>query len=82
MLGGPQFRMTYPNGDLVSYVPTIFDARVIDGEPRPDGEETIDVAWFTTCQLAGAALSEFTTALLGDPAVAILGDGGAHRIGS
>ena len=80
--GGPSFRMTYPNGDLVSYVPTIFDARVIDGEPHPDGEETIDVAWFTTDQLADAALSEFTIALLGDPTVAILGQVGAHHIRS
>ena len=77
--GGPGFRMTYPNGDLVSYVPTIFDARVIDGEPRPDGEETIDVAWFTTGQLSDTALSEFTIALLGDLAVAVLGYGSAHR---
>jgi len=82
VVGGPQFRMTYPNGDLVSYVPTIFDARVIDGEPRADGDETIDVAWFTTSQLADAALSEFTIALLGDPAVAILGQVGAHHIRS
>jgi 8-oxo-dGTP pyrophosphatase MutT (NUDIX family) len=71
--GGPSFRMTYPNGDLVSYVSTIFDARVIDGELRPDGDETIDVAWFTTDQLAGAALSEFTIALLSDPAVTGIG---------
>jgi hypothetical protein len=52
--------MTYPNGDLVSYLPTIFEARVIDGEPHADGEEAIDVAWFTTHQLADTALSEFT----------------------
>ncbi len=82
VVGGPQFRMAYPNGDLVSYVPTIFDARVIDGEPRPDGDETIDVAWFTTDQLADTALSEFTIALLGDPAVAIFGQVGAHHIRS
>ncbi len=80
--GGQQFRMTYPNGDLVSYVPTIFDARIIDGEPRADGEETINVAWFTAGQLADLALSAFTIALLGDPAVGILGHDGAHRIGS
>lgn len=73
VVGGPSFRMTYPNGDLVSYVPTIFDARVIDGEPHPDGEETIDVAWFRVDQLADVALSRFTIALLGDPAVGILG---------
>ncbi|HEV3320326.1 MAG TPA: NUDIX domain-containing protein [Solirubrobacteraceae bacterium] len=79
--GGPLFRMTYPNGDLVSYVSTIFDARVIDGEPHADGDETVEVAWFTTGQLADAALSEFTIALLSDPAVAVLGHDGAHRIG-
>jgi 8-oxo-dGTP pyrophosphatase MutT (NUDIX family) len=74
VVGGPQFRMTYPNGDLVNYVPTIFDARVIDGEPRADGDETIDVGWFTKAQLSDTALSKFTIALLGDPAVAIVGN--------
>jgi 8-oxo-dGTP pyrophosphatase MutT (NUDIX family) len=63
--GGPQFRLRYPNGDLVGYVPTIFDARVIDGQPRPDGEETIEVAWFSAHQLGTAALTEFTRALFG-----------------
>jgi 8-oxo-dGTP pyrophosphatase MutT (NUDIX family) len=61
--GGPQFRLLYPNGDLVSYVPTIFDARVIDGTPRADGEETLDVGWFSPAQLAQAPLTEFTDAL-------------------
>ena len=82
VVGGPQFRMTYPNGDLVSYVPTIFDARVIGGDPRPDGEETIEVAWFTTGQLADVALSEFTIALLSDPVVAILGHGTVRVVSS
>jgi 8-oxo-dGTP diphosphatase len=82
VVGGAPFRMTYPNGDLVSYVPTIFDARVIDGEPRADGDETIDVAWLTTSQLADLALSEFTIALLSDPAVAVLDHDGTYRIGS
>jgi putative hydrolase of HD superfamily len=77
VVGGPQFRMTYPNGDLVNYVPTIFDAHVIDGKPRADGDETIEVAWFTTGQLANVDLSEFTIALLSDPAVAVLD----HRTG-
>ena len=40
--GGPQYRLRYPNGDLVSYVPIIFDAHIIEGTPRPDGEETLD----------------------------------------
>jgi putative hydrolase of HD superfamily len=79
VVGGPQFRMTYPNGDLVNYVPTIFDALVTDGEPRADGDETIDVAWFTTAELPDIDLSEFTIALLSDPAVAIL-DHGTVRV--
>ncbi len=82
VIGGPSFRMTYPNGDLVSYVSTIFDAHVLAGEPRADGDETIDVAWFTAGQLADIALSEFTIALLSEPAVAILGHAAGYRVGS
>ncbi|MCL2769157.1 MAG: NUDIX domain-containing protein [Solirubrobacterales bacterium] len=63
VIGGPQFRMRYPNGDLVSYVPTVFDAHVVEGTPRPDGEETIDVAWFSPSELGVAPLTEFTRAL-------------------
>ncbi|MGH9081063.1 MAG: NUDIX domain-containing protein [Acidimicrobiales bacterium] len=40
VLGGPDYRLTYPNGDQTSYVSTVFDARVTGGTPRPDGDET------------------------------------------
>jgi 8-oxo-dGTP pyrophosphatase MutT (NUDIX family) len=73
--GGPQFRLRYPNGDLVGYVPTIFDAHVIDGAPRPDGEETIEVAWFSARERGTADLTEFTRALF--EAVRV-GDGAEH----
>jgi 8-oxo-dGTP pyrophosphatase MutT (NUDIX family) len=63
VVGGHQFRMSYPNGDLVSYVSTVFDARVADGEPRADGEETSEVAWFTVDELSEAGLTPFTLAL-------------------
>jgi 8-oxo-dGTP pyrophosphatase MutT (NUDIX family) len=63
VLGGPQFRLTYANGDEVAYVPTVFDARIITGVPRPDGEETLEVRWFTTQDLAQASLTHFTHAL-------------------
>ncbi len=80
--GGPSFRMTYPNGDLVSYVSTIFNAHVLEGEPCADGDETIDAAWFAIGQLADIALSDFTIALLSDPVVAVLGSDAGHRVGS
>jgi 8-oxo-dGTP pyrophosphatase MutT (NUDIX family) len=63
VLGGPEFRMTYPNGDLVGYVSTVYDAQVIDGEPHADGDETIDVGWFSPDALEDAELSAFTHTL-------------------
>ena len=36
VVGGPDYRMTYPNGDQVCYVVTVFDATVVSGIPRPD----------------------------------------------
>jgi len=64
VLAGPQFRVTYPNGDEVAYVSTVFDAVVASGEPRPDGEETSAVEWFTLGELARADTDAFTQALL------------------
>jgi ribosomal protein S18 acetylase RimI-like enzyme/8-oxo-dGTP pyrophosphatase MutT (NUDIX family) len=61
--GGPQFRLRYPNGDLVGYVTTVFDACVVDGAPQPDGDETIDVGWFSPQELSEAPFTEFTQAL-------------------
>lgn len=60
VLGGPQFRLTYANGDAVAYVPTVLDARVTDGTPHPDVEETLEVRWFTAEGLAQASLTGVT----------------------
>jgi ADP-ribose pyrophosphatase YjhB (NUDIX family) len=59
VLGGPEFRMTYPNGDETACVSIIFEATVISGEPKPDGDETTDVRWFTTRELPGISLGSF-----------------------
>lgn len=64
VLGGPQFRVTYANGDLCSYVAIVFDAEILSGEPRPDGDETIDVAWFWPEQLTMLELDTLNRALL------------------
>ena len=70
--GGREYRLGYPNGDLVSYVSIVFDALVVDGTPRPDGEETLATAWLSPSELREIALTDFTITLLSDPAVAIL----------
>lgn len=58
-LGGPQFRLTYPNGDQTAYVSVVYEARVIAGRPQPDADETIDVAWVAPAELPGLPLSDF-----------------------
>jgi ADP-ribose pyrophosphatase YjhB (NUDIX family) len=64
VVGGPEFRMTYPNGDQTSYVSTVFDARVIAGTPRPDGDETTAVRWWDADALPFDEMGRFTLALL------------------
>ncbi|MGH2852843.1 MAG: NUDIX domain-containing protein [Solirubrobacteraceae bacterium] len=65
VVGGPALRMTYPNGDQVAYVSTVFDGHVLNGTPRPDDEETSAVGWFSQTELGGLDLSSFTRSLLG-----------------
>jgi 8-oxo-dGTP diphosphatase len=38
--------VTYPNGDQVHFVSTTFECRVVGGALRPDGEESLEVAYF------------------------------------
>jgi len=64
VLGGPEFRITYPNGDQTSYVSTVFDAKVIGGTPKPDGEETLAVEWWDCEALPYGEMSGFTRSLL------------------
>ncbi len=62
VLGGPEFRMTYPNGDEVSVVQTVYDAVVDGGTARPDHDETSDVGWFTIDELPVTDLGRFAQA--------------------
>lgn len=64
VLGGPQFRLSYPNRDEVSYVSIVFDAVVAEGVPQADGEETTAAQWFSPDELAAAPLTQFTLELL------------------
>ena len=63
-LGGPQYRLTYPNGDQCSVVSLVYEATVIGGEPRPDDDETSEVRWFDLDELESLDLNEFNRRLL------------------
>lgn len=47
VFGGPEFRVTYPNGDMAYYTTIAFEACVIGGSYRPDGVEIKDLRYFT-----------------------------------
>jgi ADP-ribose pyrophosphatase YjhB (NUDIX family) len=64
VLGGPDYEVTYPNGDRAAYVTTVYEAMIIDGSPAPADGELEDVAWFAPDELPGLRLSRFTRALL------------------
>jgi 8-oxo-dGTP pyrophosphatase MutT (NUDIX family) len=66
VLGGPQYRVTYLNGDQSSYVATVFAATVLSGIPVHDGEETSEVKWFDPNQLPWPEMGGFAQALLKD----------------
>jgi 8-oxo-dGTP pyrophosphatase MutT (NUDIX family) len=62
VLGGPSFRVRYDNGDDVSYVSMVYDARIDSGIPSPDYDEVQEVGWFgpgdfSTLNLDGIAVA-------------------------
>ncbi len=49
--GGPEFVVTYANGDSTSYLTTVFEARVLGGTLQADGEEASDARYFSEAEL-------------------------------
>jgi len=49
--GGPEYRVAYPNGDVASYVATVFECKVVSGKMTPDYEESLDIRYFSEAEL-------------------------------
>lgn len=64
VLGGPDYVVTYPNGDRTAYVTAVYEATITDGSPAVHDDELSDIAWFTSARLATLQLSRFAHALL------------------
>jgi 8-oxo-dGTP pyrophosphatase MutT (NUDIX family) len=64
VLGGPDYEVTYPNGDRTAYVTAVYEARIISGSPAPSDGELSEIAWFTPDELPALSLSRFARALL------------------
>ena len=78
-VGGREFRITYPNGDRTAYVSIVYEAEVVGGSPRPDYDETVDVAWFELDALAAIELGDFARHMFAR--LGLHGDGGDSMVG-
>jgi 8-oxo-dGTP pyrophosphatase MutT (NUDIX family)/predicted kinase len=76
VLGGPEYHVTYPNGDEAAYVVTVFDATVVEGTPGPDGDETSEVGWFKPEELPLGQMGGLAKALFRD--LGMTGTAGAN----
>jgi len=47
VFGGPEYRITYANGDEAGWVVTVFEAHIVAGDPSPSDDETQAVGWFS-----------------------------------
>lgn len=64
--GGPTFTWTYPNGDQVAYVDTVFVCRIVGGTPAADQEEISELRYFTQAEMAQLVLPPWMTVVLAD----------------
>ena len=64
VLGGPDYEVTYPNGDRAAYVTAVYEAEIINGVPAIADDELSDVAWFSPSELGQLTLSRLTRAVL------------------
>jgi ADP-ribose pyrophosphatase YjhB (NUDIX family) len=59
-IGGPEFRISYPNGDQVAYVSTVYVTRVQEKlVATPDEDEVDAVGWFTREELVDPVVGAF-----------------------
>ncbi len=60
VFGGPEYRITYANGDEAGWIVNVFHARIASGEPHPNDDETQAVGWFTPAEIAALELHAST----------------------
>jgi ADP-ribose pyrophosphatase YjhB (NUDIX family) len=61
VFGGPEYRVTYANGDDAGWVVSVYRGRIVDGAPTPgDPDEVQDVGWFAPDEITGLELHAST----------------------
>ena len=61
VFGGPEYRITYANGDEAGWVVAVYAASIMSGTPTPgDPDEIQDVRWFTPAEIRALDLNAST----------------------
>jgi 8-oxo-dGTP pyrophosphatase MutT (NUDIX family) len=64
--GGPEFHVTYRNGDEVSFVVTVFEGRPVGGEAQEDGVEILEVRWVGPADFERLSIPAWARLVLAD----------------
>jgi 8-oxo-dGTP pyrophosphatase MutT (NUDIX family) len=64
--GGPEFTVTYRNGDRAAFLMVVFEGDVEAGPERPDGEEILELRWFPPDAFARLELADWMRRVLAD----------------
>jgi len=65
VFSGPEYGVTYANGDEAAWVTTIFEARLLSGEPHAHDDETTDAGWFRPDEIDALELAPSMERTLG-----------------
>lgn len=62
--GGPEYRVTYDNGDEAGFVTAVYEATLVGGELRPGDDEIQEVGWFAANAIDDLEMSVATRATI------------------
>jgi 8-oxo-dGTP pyrophosphatase MutT (NUDIX family) len=77
--GGTDLMIDYPNGDRAAYIGTIFRGRITGGTFRPDGQEVLELRYFTAEEIRRVPHAKWLDRAM--PAL-FARDGAAHFVGA
>ena len=64
--GGPECTVRYVNGDANSYLMVVFEGRAVQGAPRADGKELLEVGYFREAEIANLGTARWMPEVIAD----------------
>lgn len=64
VFSGPEYAITYPHGDEVVFITSVFECEIVSGSPTPDLDELEACQYFSKAQLTDLNMPEWMIDLL------------------